>query len=50
MQKMTKKWEEPRFKKTLLLASDKSWFLNFVVISDERFSGINSATAVTETV
>ena len=49
MQKMTEKWEEPSFLKTLLLAFDKFWFLNFVIVNIERFAGINCASAVTET-
>ena len=52
--KACKKW--PRngksqfFKKTLLLAYDKFWFLNFVIINIERFAGINFAIAVIKTV
>ena len=44
MQKMIKKWEEPSFLKTLLLA-----FMNFMIINIERFAGINFVIAVTET-
>ena len=41
---MIKKWEEPSFLKTLLLA-----FMNFMIINIERFAGINFVIAVTET-
>ena len=41
MQKMIRKWEEPSFYKTLLLA--------FMIINIERFAGINFVIAVTET-
>ena len=44
MQRMIKKWEEPSFLKTLLLA-----FMNFMIINIERFAGINFVIAVTET-
>ena len=37
------------FKKTLSLAFDKFWFLNFVDINIENFADINFASAVTET-
>ena len=40
MQKMIKKWEEPSFLKTLLLA-----FTNFMIINIERFAGINFVIA-----
>ena len=33
----------------LLLAFDKFWFLNFVIVNIERFAGTNFAIAVTET-
>ena len=33
----------------LLLAFGKIWFLNFVNVNIGRFAGINTATAVTET-
>ena len=41
---MIKKWEEPSFLKTLLLA-----FMNFMIINIERFAGINFVIAVIET-
>ena len=41
MQRMIKKWEEPSFLKTLLLA-----FMNFMIINIERFAGINFVIAV----
>ena len=44
MQRMIKKWEEPSFLKTLLLA-----FTNFMIINIERFAGINFVIAVTKT-
>ena len=46
MQKMTKKWKEPSFLKTLLLVYEKFWFLWLLIF--ERFAGINFAIAVTE--
>ena len=44
MQRMIKKWEEPSFLKTLLLA-----FMNFMIINIERFGGINFVIGVTKT-
>ena len=41
---MIKKWEEPSFLKTLLLA-----FMNFMIINIERFRDINFVIAVTKT-
>ena len=51
--KACKKWprngKSQAFRSTSLLAFDKFWFLNFVVVNIERFAGINFASAVTET-
>ena len=41
---MIKKWEEPSFLKTLLLA-----FMNFMIVNTERLAGINFVIAVTKT-
>ena len=49
MQKMSKKWEEPSFSKVLSLIFDKFGFQNFVDINIEKFTGINFAIVVTET-
>ena len=44
-----KKWKKPNFSKALLMAFDKSQFLDFVDINIEKFAGIKFAITVIQT-